>query len=64
MKRHAPHRRGRKYLPLEQLAISPQCGFDSDVSVQPDIEDDRAASLERGWWRWRAGSALIFSKQH
>jgi methionine synthase II (cobalamin-independent) len=36
-----------KYLPLEQLAISPQCGFGSDVSGNLISEDDQKRKLER-----------------
>jgi len=36
-----------KYLPLEQLAISPQCGFGSDVSGNLIGEDDQKRKLER-----------------
>jgi len=36
-----------KYLPLEQLAISPQCGFGSDVSGNLVSEDDQKRKLER-----------------
>jgi 5-methyltetrahydropteroyltriglutamate--homocysteine methyltransferase len=35
-----------KYLPLEQLAISPQCGFGSDVSGNLIAEDDQKRKLE------------------
>jgi 5-methyltetrahydropteroyltriglutamate--homocysteine methyltransferase len=35
-----------KYLPLEQLAISPQCGFGSDVSGNLIGEDDQKRKLE------------------
>ena len=36
-----------KYLPLEQLAISPQCGFGSDVVGNLVSEDDQKRKLER-----------------
>ena len=36
-----------EYLPLEQLAISPQCGFGSDVSGNLISEDDQKRKLER-----------------
>ena len=36
-----------KYLPLEQLAISPQCGFGSDVVGNLIGEDDQKRKLER-----------------
>jgi len=35
-----------KYLPLEQLAISPQCGFASDVVGNEISEDDQKRKLE------------------
>jgi 5-methyltetrahydropteroyltriglutamate--homocysteine methyltransferase len=35
-----------KYLPLEQLAVSPQCGFGSDVSGNLISEDDQRRKLE------------------
>jgi len=35
-----------KYIPLEQLAISPQCGFGSDVSGNLIGEDDQRRKLE------------------
>jgi 5-methyltetrahydropteroyltriglutamate--homocysteine methyltransferase len=35
-----------KYVPLEQLAISPQCGFGSDVSGNLIGEDDQKRKLE------------------
>jgi 5-methyltetrahydropteroyltriglutamate--homocysteine methyltransferase len=35
-----------KYLPLEQLAISPQCGFASDVVGNLVSEDDQKRKLE------------------
>jgi methionine synthase II (cobalamin-independent) len=35
-----------KFLPLEQLAISPQCGFGSDVSGNLIGEDDQKRKLE------------------
>lgn len=35
-----------RYLPLEQLAISPQCGFGSDVSGNLLGEDDQQRKLE------------------
>ena len=35
-----------KYLPLEQLAISPQCGFGSDVVGNRITEDDQKRKLE------------------
>lgn len=36
-----------KYLPLEQLALSTQCGFGSDVSGNLISEDDQKRKLER-----------------
>jgi 5-methyltetrahydropteroyltriglutamate--homocysteine methyltransferase len=36
-----------KYLPLEQLAVSPQCGFGSDVVGNLVSEDDQRRKLER-----------------
>ena len=36
-----------KYLPLERLAISPQCGFGSDVVGNLISEDDQKRKLER-----------------
>ena len=36
-----------KYLPLEQLAISPQCGFGSDAVGNLISEDDQRRKLER-----------------
>jgi 5-methyltetrahydropteroyltriglutamate--homocysteine methyltransferase len=36
-----------KYLPLEQLAISPQCGFGSDVAGNLIGEEDQWRKLER-----------------
>jgi len=36
-----------KYLPLDQLALSPQCGFGSDVSGNLISEDDQKRKLER-----------------
>lgn len=36
-----------RYVPLEQLAISPQCGFGSDVSGNLISEDDQKRKLER-----------------
>ena len=36
-----------KYLPLERLAISPQCGFGSDVVGNLVSEDDQRRKLER-----------------
>jgi 5-methyltetrahydropteroyltriglutamate--homocysteine methyltransferase len=36
-----------KYLPLEQLAVSPQCGFGSDVVGNLVSEDDQKRKLER-----------------
>jgi 5-methyltetrahydropteroyltriglutamate--homocysteine methyltransferase len=35
-----------RYLPLEQLAISPQCGFASDVIGNLIGEDDQKRKLE------------------
>ena len=35
-----------RYLPLEQLALSPQCGFASDVSGNLVTEDDQKRKLE------------------
>jgi 5-methyltetrahydropteroyltriglutamate--homocysteine methyltransferase len=34
------------YLPLEQLALSPQCGFASDLEGNPLTEDDQWRKLE------------------
>ncbi|MDE0212960.1 MAG: 5-methyltetrahydropteroyltriglutamate--homocysteine S-methyltransferase, partial [Deltaproteobacteria bacterium] len=36
-----------RYLPLEQLAISPQCGFSSDVVGNLITPDDQRRKLER-----------------
>jgi 5-methyltetrahydropteroyltriglutamate--homocysteine methyltransferase len=36
-----------KYVPLEQLAVSPQCGFGSDVVGNLVSEDDQKRKLER-----------------
>jgi methionine synthase II (cobalamin-independent) len=36
-----------KYLPLEQIAVSPQCGFGSDVAGNRISEDDQKRKLER-----------------
>jgi 5-methyltetrahydropteroyltriglutamate--homocysteine methyltransferase len=36
-----------KFIPLEQLAVSPQCGFGSDVSGNLISEDDQKRKLER-----------------
>jgi 5-methyltetrahydropteroyltriglutamate--homocysteine methyltransferase len=36
-----------KYVPLEQLALSPQCGFASDVVGNLITEDDQRCKLER-----------------
>ena len=36
-----------KHLPLEQLAVSSQCGFGSDVSGNLIGEDDQKRKLER-----------------
>jgi len=38
--------RASKYIPLEQLAISPQCGFASDVVGNLISEDDQIRKLE------------------
>jgi 5-methyltetrahydropteroyltriglutamate--homocysteine methyltransferase len=35
-----------KYVPLEQIAISPQCGFSSDVVGNLLSEDDQKQKLE------------------
>jgi len=35
-----------RYVPLEQLAISPQCGFASDVIGNLISEDDQKRKLE------------------
>jgi 5-methyltetrahydropteroyltriglutamate--homocysteine methyltransferase len=35
-----------RYLPLEQLALSPQCGFASDVAGNRVTEDDQKRKLE------------------
>jgi len=36
-----------KYVPLERLAVSPQCGFGSDVVGNLVSEDDQKRKLER-----------------
>ena len=36
-----------KFLPLEQLAVSPQCGFGSDVVGNLISEADQKRKLER-----------------
>jgi len=36
-----------RYVPLERLAVSPQCGFGSDVSGNLLTEDDQERKLER-----------------
>ena len=36
-----------RYLPLDQLAISPQCGFASSVVGNAVSEDDQRRKLER-----------------
>jgi len=36
-----------KFIPLDQLAISPQCGFASDVVGNLLSEDDQKRKLER-----------------
>jgi 5-methyltetrahydropteroyltriglutamate--homocysteine methyltransferase len=36
-----------RHLPLERLAVSPQCGFGSDVSGNLIGEDDQKRKLER-----------------
>jgi 5-methyltetrahydropteroyltriglutamate--homocysteine methyltransferase len=36
-----------KYVPLERLAVSPQCGFGSDVVGNLLSEDDQRRKLER-----------------
>ena len=36
-----------KYVPLERLAVSPQCGFGSDVVGNLISEDDQKRKLER-----------------
>ena len=36
-----------RFIPLEQLAVSPQCGFGSDVSGNLISEDDQERKLER-----------------
>jgi 5-methyltetrahydropteroyltriglutamate--homocysteine methyltransferase len=36
-----------KYVPLERLAISPQCGFGSDVVGNLISEEDQRRKLER-----------------
>jgi 5-methyltetrahydropteroyltriglutamate--homocysteine methyltransferase len=35
-----------RYLPLDQLALSPQCGFASDIVGNPLSEDDQWRKLE------------------
>ena len=42
----AAHRRGAKYAPLEQLALSPQCGFSSTVHGNDIAADDQRRKLE------------------
>jgi 5-methyltetrahydropteroyltriglutamate--homocysteine methyltransferase len=48
-----------KYVPLEQLALSPQCGFASDATGNLISEDDQKRKLERvvetarQIWGWR-----------
>jgi 5-methyltetrahydropteroyltriglutamate--homocysteine methyltransferase len=39
-------REASQYLPLEQLAISPQCGFASTVAGNPMTEADERAKLK------------------
>ena len=41
----APHRRGRRFVPLEQLCLSPQCGFASTVEGNDLTYDDEVAKL-------------------
>jgi 5-methyltetrahydropteroyltriglutamate--homocysteine methyltransferase len=36
-----------RFAPLEQLAISPQCGFSSSIGGNPLTEGDQAAKLVR-----------------
>ena len=36
-----------RYVPLEQLAISPQCGFSSTVQGNQITEDEQWRKLER-----------------
>ena len=36
-----------KYIPIERLAVSPQCGFGSDVAGNLVTEDDQKRKLER-----------------
>ena len=36
-----------KYIPLERLAISPQCGFASSIGGRPMTEDQEEAKLKR-----------------
>ena len=43
----AADRRGRKFAPLDQLAISPQCGFSSSIGGNPLSERDQEAKLAR-----------------
>jgi 5-methyltetrahydropteroyltriglutamate--homocysteine methyltransferase len=35
-----------RYLPLEQLAISPQCGFSSNIWGPPMTEDDQWRKMD------------------
>ena len=35
-----------KYLPLDRLALSPQCGFASTIEGNPLTEDDERRKLE------------------
>ena len=41
----APHRRGAKFAPLEQLCLSPQCGFASTEEGNILAEDEQWAKL-------------------
>ena len=36
-----------KYIPLERLAISPQCGFASSIGGRPMTEDQEEGKLKR-----------------
>jgi methionine synthase II (cobalamin-independent) len=42
----APNRRGLQYVPLDQLCLSPQCGFSSTVGGSHLTIDDQRRKLE------------------
>ncbi len=42
----APHRRSAQYVPLEQLALSPQCGFASSAEGNEISWDNQRRKLE------------------